>query len=123
MGLRVRETGKSESLAVMARIGVQTLPHPKGTLTSGGCWLTRKVEQLETRCSVDKKWRLGTTTGAASQTQKGLTNPTSRYRQGLTQVKPALSEQGLPVLEPCAMKVASTVLRGGGGGNAASLPD
>lgn len=27
------------------------------------------------------------------------------------------------LLEPCAVKVASTVLRGGGSGNAASLPD
>jgi hypothetical protein len=26
-------------------------------------------------------------------------------------------------LEPCAVKIASTVLRGGGGGDAASLPD
>ena len=27
------------------------------------------------------------------------------------------------LLEPCAVKVASTVLRGGGGGNVAPLPD
>jgi hypothetical protein len=27
------------------------------------------------------------------------------------------------MLEPCAVKVARTVLRGGGGGNAVSLPD
>jgi len=34
------------------------------------------------------------------------------------------SRQGaLKKLEPCAVKVARTVLRGGGGGNAASLPN
>jgi hypothetical protein len=32
-------------------------------------------------------------------------------------------DRGLSRLEPCAVKVASTVLRGLGGGNAAWLPD
>ncbi len=34
MGLRVKDGGKSECLVVMAGIGVQTLPHPHGALTS-----------------------------------------------------------------------------------------
>ena len=32
-------------------------------------------------------------------------------------------QQAFEMLEPCAVKVASTVLRGGGGGNAAFLSD
>ena len=34
MGLRVKDGGKSESPLVMRGIGVQTLPHPQGALTS-----------------------------------------------------------------------------------------
>lgn len=34
MGLRVKDGGKSESPLVMRGIGVQTLPYPKGALTS-----------------------------------------------------------------------------------------
>ena len=37
--------------------------------------------------------------------------------------RPAGSEPGLSVLERYAVKVARTVLRGGGNGNVASLPD
>jgi len=37
--------------------------------------------------------------------------------------RPAGSEPGFSVLERYALKGARTVLRGGGGGNAASLPD
>jgi len=45
MGLRVREDGGSECLAVMVGIGVQTLPHPKGEQTSSGSFVTRELER------------------------------------------------------------------------------
>jgi len=41
--------------------------------------------------------------------------PSSRWRR--------LWERGFERLEPCAVKVACRVLRGGCGGNVASLPD
>jgi len=53
MAVRVWDVGKSEGQAVMVWIGVQTLPYSKGELTSDGCWMTRKLKQLVTGCSVD----------------------------------------------------------------------
>ena len=38
----VWDAGGSEGRAVMARIGVRTLPHPERGLTSGGSWITRQ---------------------------------------------------------------------------------
>ncbi len=38
----VWDAGGSEGRAVMARIGVRTLPRPERGLTSGGSWITRK---------------------------------------------------------------------------------
>jgi len=79
MGVRVEDDGESESQAVMAWIGVQALPRSEKRQTSIGSWITRKREQLVTRCSVDKK-RRKTTSGAASQLGLELTNPPGDYR-------------------------------------------
>ncbi len=38
----VWDAGGSESWAVIARIGVRTLPYPERGLTSGRSWITRK---------------------------------------------------------------------------------
>ena len=45
MDAGVWDAGASERRAVMARIGVQTLPRPERGLTSGGSWITRKVRK------------------------------------------------------------------------------
>ncbi len=37
----------------MSWIGVQILLHPERGQTSDRCWMTKKLEQLVTRCSVD----------------------------------------------------------------------
>ena len=44
----VWDAGASEGRAVMARIGVRTLPCPERGLTSGGSWITRKVRNGST---------------------------------------------------------------------------
>ena len=41
----VWDAGGSEGRAVMARIGVRTLPRPERGLTSGGSWITRKARK------------------------------------------------------------------------------
>ena len=41
----VWDAGASEGRAVMARIGVLTLPRPERGLTSGGSWITRNVRK------------------------------------------------------------------------------
>ena len=44
----VWDAGASEGRAVMARIGVLTLPRPERGLTSGGSWIKRKVRNGST---------------------------------------------------------------------------
>jgi len=83
-----------------------------------------RVKKLVTRCSVDKEWRESDHWRGLAYPAKGMTNPNTEYCQGEWRChEPAPVTRGLPVLERRAVKVASAVLRGGSGGNAASLPD
>ncbi len=83
IGVRVEDVGKSESLAVMAGIGVafrdNITPRESGQ-TSDRCWMTKKLEQLVTRCSVDMG--VGKTHWRGLASLIWMTSPTSQYRQG-----------------------------------------
>ncbi len=83
MGLRVWDVGGSESPVVMTGIGVA----PRGNITpresgqtSDRCWMTKKLEKLVTRCSVDMG--VGKTHWRGLASLIWMTSPTSQYRQG-----------------------------------------
>ena len=48
VGEEVWDAGASEGRSVMDRIGVRVLPRPERGLTSGRCWITRKVRKGST---------------------------------------------------------------------------
>ncbi len=117
--MRVWEVGKSECLAVMARIGVappgNITPRESGQ-TSDWCWMTKKLQKLVTRCSVDMEW--ARPTGAASQPSFGMTNPSNQYRQGLvlcSELGWLNAKFGLPGLEPIRLEIFHIRFLGGGG--------
>jgi len=53
MERRVKEDGESERRAVMVRIGVPTLPYPKGAPTSVWFWITRTFVEPNDRSQRD----------------------------------------------------------------------
>ena len=54
---------------------------------------------------------------------KTIVKAVKEYREGRAEEQDRALSRAFERLEPCAVKVARTVLRGGSGGNIASLPD
>jgi hypothetical protein len=125
----VGEGGKSEGRPVMGRIGIEpTDPRPYHP--------TRKRADFHLVFRHERTWQ--TVSGGKADESKdrpclcGLpcrkhATALSAYREGNTGkhslVKPRPSAGRSQRLEPDEAKVSRPVLRGGGGGNAASLPE
>ena len=122
MGWRVKEEGGSEGRPVMGRIGAELAPRETG-LTSLWSRGTRKSGQ--------PLWEAEQMTAAARLA--GAASPGNRKRvqvrivqvrrQDRRRLRPAQIGGALARLKLHASKGARAVSRGGGGGNATSLPD
>ena len=136
MGLLARERGKSESLLVMSRIEfallVATLTHVKtGRLPYGhnyerdyGTFKEKKANDNASWCAFQQPNSMET--DRLEEMPQGCTEATITYRKGnITVMLLAHPKQriGLSWLEPCAGKLASTVLRRVGRGDSARLSD
>ncbi len=103
----VRDAGGSEGRAVMVRIGVCELPCPERELTSGRSWITRK-ERKGSTVGLLKTMRPVASLKARRALCQSSTNP---YREGVDVCHRVL-RGALSRLEPSAVKVACSVLRG-----------
>jgi len=120
MGQRVKDAGGSQGDAVMALIRVQNLPGVKTSRLPAGV-LSR--ENRINNFHMGKQMTAGYTCWCAHK-RKRLVAP-GRYREVSAGVgwRVSPSRSAFKMLERYAMKVARTVLRGGSGNNATSLPD
>jgi hypothetical protein len=126
MAQRVKDAGESEGQAVMAWIRVQNLPGVKTSAnaafdTSSRCLVTKKPDKQLLYGKADGG-RLRSSWCAHKRIR--LVAP-GRYREvGAVKCwRVSLSRRAFEMLERYAVKVARTVLRGGSGSNATSLPD
>ena len=118
-GKRVRERGKSECRSVMERIGLRTLPRCEKAQTSTWCGCRRPISEVRLR----EAWkRLQDVQFSALVSAMGWTNEMAFAKVLCSLARPVSTDDALAVLEPFAVKVAWTVLWGGGGSDALSLP-
>jgi len=102
----VKEVGESECWSVMDRIGVRVLPYPERGLTSDWSWVTRKVRKGQTVVVTLDDECFGTIEGPVGALRQLSTSP---YREGGPPGRRVL-RGAFSRLEPCAVKVACTVL-------------
>jgi hypothetical protein len=131
MGLRVEEGGESECRPVTGRIGVETSPRAKALQTSTRCFNTRESGKTTKEATQMAEQNTDAASNKLDWPERKLSSQEQVRRLQARIVKaqeagdhahaPRRVPNTLEVPEPCAGKLARTVLRGGDGDNAAAL--